>query len=322
MGCLRVGGRCAAGGFWLTVPGAGSIAGGMITRLHAVFRGGLLLVAGSFPLVLSAQTDWASRLATPSLSDREILVRAERQDDLDALAAATANLDQETLQLRSGLLNRFVPGGDLSGRVSETTRSQMVESWMKTEDGSRALAYRLWRIHQLSPGEDLKQVALEALESLPEEVLPAAAVASFSTASSGPDPAKLARGKEVYMRPAVCFTCHQPNGQGIPGAFPPLAGSPWLDGDTDRLIKIVLKGMMGELTVNGEIYNNIMAPLELMLKDDEIADVLTYVRHEWGQGEDPDVTTEQVAALRAALAGRATPWQVDEILKEHPLRGE
>lgn len=99
----------------------------------------------------------------------------------------------------------------------------------------------------------------------------------------------------------------------------PLAGSEWLDGDTERLIKIVLKGLMGELTVKGESYNNVMTPLELLLKDNEIADVLTYVRNEWGNS-GPEVKTEEVSALREALKGQTLPYQVEEILKEHPLQ--
>ena len=71
-------------------------------------------------------------------------------------------------------------------------------------------------------------------------------------------------GKEVYMKAAagggMCFTCHQPNGEGMAGQFPPLAGSDWVLGDKERLIKISMYGLMGEIEVNGVKYNNVMAP--------------------------------------------------------------
>ena len=73
-------------------------------------------------------------------------------------------------------------------------------------------------------------------------------------------------GKEVYMKAAagggMCFTCHQPNGEGMAGQFPPLAGSDWVLGDKERLIKISMYGLMGEIEVNGVKYNNVMAPPE------------------------------------------------------------
>ena len=122
-------------------------------------------------------------------------------------------------------------------------------------------------------------------------------------------------GKEVYMKAAagggMCFTCHQPNGEGLAGQFPPLAGSDWVLGDKERLIKISMYGLMGEIEVNGVKYNNVMAPPGIppgSLTDDQIANVLTYIRNDWGNSASA-VSAEEVATVRASLKGRA-PMQM------------
>jgi len=122
-------------------------------------------------------------------------------------------------------------------------------------------------------------------------------------------------GKEIYMKAApgggMCFTCHQQNGEGLAGQFPPLAGSDWVLGNKERLIKISMYGLMGEIEVNGVKYNNVMAPPGIppgSLTDDQIANVLTYIRNDWGNSASA-VSAEEVATVRASLKGRA-PMQM------------
>lgn len=88
-------------------------------------------------------------------------------------------------------------------------------------------------------------------------------------------------GKITYQ--ANCAACHQPDGKGIVGAFPPLAKSDWLNADKTRSIKAVKNGLTGEITVNGNVYNGVMPALGL--SDDEIANVLTYVFSTWGNSK-------------------------------------
>jgi cytochrome c oxidase cbb3-type subunit 2 len=123
------------------------------------------------------------------------------------------------------------------------------------------------------------------------------------------------QGKEIYMKAApgggMCFTCHQANGEGLAGQFPPLAGSDWVLGDKDRLIMISMYGLMGEIEVNGVKYNNVMAPPGIppgSLTDEQIANVLTYIRNDWGNSASA-VSPEEVATVRASLTGRA-PMQM------------
>lgn len=128
-------------------------------------------------------------------------------------------------------------------------------------------------------------------------------------------------GKEIYMKAApgggLCYTCHQTNGEGLAGQFPPLANSDWVLGDKERLIKISIYGLMGEIQVNGITYNNVMAPPGIppgSLTDQQIADVLTYIRNEWGNSASA-VSPGEVATVRSSLAGRAPMqmWTADEL---------
>jgi len=119
-------------------------------------------------------------------------------------------------------------------------------------------------------------------------------------------------GKPVYI--ANCATCHQATGMGVPGAFPPLAGSEWVSGSEERIIRIVLHGLKGPITVAGNHYDNVMAPLGAVLKDEQIANVLSYVRSEWGN-TSPEVEAETVSRIRAETASRNGSWTAEELLK-------
>jgi mono/diheme cytochrome c family protein len=109
------------------------------------------------------------------------------------------------------------------------------------------------------------------------------------------------RGKKIYA--ANCNVCHQADGMGAAGqGYPPLAGSEWVTGGTKRLGMIVLKGLQGPITVKGVSYGTaVMQPWDKTLNDAKIADVLTYIRQEWGNKAGP-VTPEGVAALRKEFA--------------------
>ncbi len=100
-------------------------------------------------------------------------------------------------------------------------------------------------------------------------------------------------GQRVYER--NCLACHQENGQGLPGAFPPLAGSDYLLGDPEHAISVLLDGLSGEITVNGVGYNGVMPAVSL--SDEEVANVLTYVLNAWGN-DGGEINNDQVAAHR------------------------
>lgn len=118
----------------------------------------------------------------------------------------------------------------------------------------------------------------------------AIALIGFSVKSFSQDANK---GKGVYSK--TCIACHQATGAGIPGAFPPLAKSDYLNADVNRAIKQVIKGSNGPITVNGKKYTTPMPPQAL--SDQQIADVLTYVYASWGNNKKV-VTTAMVKAQR------------------------
>jgi mono/diheme cytochrome c family protein len=117
-----------------------------------------------------------------------------------------------------------------------------------------------------------------------------------------PDLGPAGRGKKIFS--ANCAVCHQPNGLGADGqGYPPLAGSEWVMGGTKRLGMILLKGLEGPITVKGKPYGSaVMQPWDKTLTDAKIADVLTYIRQEWGNTGGP-VSAEGIAALRKEIAG-------------------
>lgn len=102
------------------------------------------------------------------------------------------------------------------------------------------------------------------------------------------------RGEEVYK--TICFACHMDNGQGQAGIYPPLAKSDFLLKDANRAIGIVLNGLDGEITVNGKIYNLDM-PGQGRLTDQQVADVLNFVRNSWGN-KAKAITAMQVKGKR------------------------
>lgn len=129
---------------------------------------------------------------------------------------------------------------------------------------------------------------------------------SKKTAAGGPGGEPTAelsprdRGKKIFS--ANCQTCHQANGLGVPGQYPPLAGSEIVIGGSRRPAMVVLKGLQGPVTVKGQKFGSaVMQPWDKTLNDQKISDVLTYVRSEWGNSASP-VAPEQIAALRKELA--------------------
>lgn len=121
-------------------------------------------------------------------------------------------------------------------------------------------------------------------------------------------------GQKIYM--VSCFACHQANGQGMPDMFPPLASSDWVQaGKPDRVVRIVIHGMVGPLHINGEAFSSPapLMPAQAHLTDQQVADVLTYIRSSWGNDAGA-VSADQVSAIRKAEASRSTPWTEAELL--------
>jgi mono/diheme cytochrome c family protein len=117
-------------------------------------------------------------------------------------------------------------------------------------------------------------------------------------------------GQGLYTQ--HCQSCHQQNGQGLAGAFPPIIGSEWVTGDSIVPVRILLHGLNGPITVRGNSYNGAMPAWRDVLSDQEIAAVVTYIR-QWKPNAAPAVSPEFVAREREASKDRATPWTAAEL---------
>ena len=130
------------------------------------------------------------------------------------------------------------------------------------------------------------------------------------------------RGKAIFMQ--TCMACHQPTGLGIPGAFPPFDGSEYVQGDTRRLVALVIKGYMGPITVKGVQFNNILIAVDMqfpILKENaKLADVLNYVRTAWSNKADTAITPEFVQKVRDEFKDRTTPWNAADLATAFPAK--
>jgi mono/diheme cytochrome c family protein len=124
-------------------------------------------------------------------------------------------------------------------------------------------------------------------------------------------PNRFITGRDLYMK--ACIECHQADGRGVPQTFPPLAGSEWVKGDRDTLLRIVLGGLSGPIEVNKLKFNAVM-PGHSHVSDAEIASIATFVRFAFGDLKEKPVTPEEVKALRPDVEKRKfVPWTVDEL---------
>lgn len=122
-------------------------------------------------------------------------------------------------------------------------------------------------------------------------------IRTLADPNAAPDPAVLKKGAAIYQQ--KCTMCHQAQGQGLPGAFPPLMKSEWATGPAENLIRIQLRGLTGEITVAGKKYNQTM-PANAKMSDEDIAAVITYVRNSFGNKASA-VTPAMVKAHRGEV---------------------
>ncbi|STZ13785.1 Copper-containing nitrite reductase precursor [Moraxella caviae] len=143
--------------------------------------------------------------------------------------------------------------------------------------------------HAIYSGKQKDSVYLpegQATQAMPEDKAPAAPVAANKDE-------RVKAGKAIYD--ANCAACHQPNGEGVPNAFPPLAGSDYFKDDKLKAVDAVVKGLSGKITVNGKEYNSVMPAVSL--NDEQVANVVTYVLNSWGN-QGGEVTPNEVKSRR------------------------
>lgn len=172
--------------------------------------------------------------------------------------------------------------------------------------------------HQTAEYIAMKPLALTTTASA---VLLLAAFSFFDTPSTQAQPEStpselrvgFVDGQEIYL--TRCTSCHQMTGDGVPGVFPPLKESEFVAGDKGRLIRVILNGLSGEVVVNGVTYSGMMPPWGSFLDDKQVADVLTYIRSNFGNAAEA-VTPEEVAAVRSKVKDRKETWTIQELEAE------
>lgn len=146
----------------------------------------------------------------------------------------------------------------------------------------------------------------------------AGTVASVREQTEGAIADPVAAGQRIYSN--NCASCHQASGEGIPGAFPPLAGSEWVTGSPEVLTLILLHGMHGPVEVAGQTYNSMMPAWQDLLKDEEIAAVATFLR-QMGPNSASPVSVQEVNALRTLHADRTSTWTAEEVVQAEVSTG-
>jgi mono/diheme cytochrome c family protein len=129
--------------------------------------------------------------------------------------------------------------------------------------------------------------------------------------------ASVERGKAIYMQ--TCIACHQPTGLGVPGAFPPLAGTEYTQGPARRMIAMTLRGVNPPLKVKEMTYMVPMPPLPtqfpMLADDNKLADVINYVRNSFGNKDETGVTPAMIADVRKEIDDHKAPWTEPELQK-------
>jgi mono/diheme cytochrome c family protein/glucose/arabinose dehydrogenase len=206
-----------------------------------------------------------------------------------------------------------VPGDEALGLLREVVLADIDRPYFR-EAAIHGLAGRERRFREILAGADAK------LDGYLEEALRVKTTASAHPLPKNKDHrASFDRGEKFYV--THCMACHGPGGEGIESLGPPLVDSEWVTGSPERLSAILLQGMMGPIRVNGVDYHPAAAMPGLKhnadIKDADLADVATFVRHAWGNRKGA-LAPRTVAKVRAELGDRETVFSSEELESEYP----
>ncbi len=247
--------------------------------------------------------------------DQELLAGLLKAQDPRARAAAVRVLRYTGHQVanQTELLKAAVK--DENGRVR--LEAIVAASWLPREEGLRILE----EAEKMPMDEWTAPTYETALAHLNGVSVKEKKEEDIKSSLTGSDRELFVLGKEIYAKEGFCGTCHQPDGKGlIASQFPPLSGTPWVTGNPERLIKIVLKGLMGPIEVLGKEYPGQvpMTPYEGMLNDSEVAAVLTYVRNSFGN-QASAISPELVRKVREEVKDKEGFYKPAELLEAHPM---
>ena len=251
--------------------------------------------------------------------DDSLLRRMLKAKDFHARAAAVRVLRYNTHRVADHVALLEKAASDDHGRVR--LEAIVAASWLPNISAAKNIVATASRMPLDDWSRNAAKTAADRLAGVVEVEKVDHPVAPAPAHLGGAAKKQFLTGQQIYFREGHCVTCHQPNGAGLDPAFPSIQSSQWITGDSERLIKVVLYGLMGPLEVNGKKYDGQvpMTPFGGMLNDEEVAAVITFVRNHFGNTASP-VTAEEVKAVRTANAGRMMFFNVDELLKQHPMK--
>ena len=247
--------------------------------------------------------------------DQKLLNQLLQSKDYHVRAAAVRVLRYTGHQVKNqaALLAKAVE--DKHGRVR--MEAFVAASWLPKQTALPLLA--LAKKHPLDPWMD-KPYEIAVAHASGVNVVKNKEAALVSTLK-GKDLDLYTAGQKLYAKDGYCTTCHQTNGKGLPSSgFPPLSNSIWVTGNQERLIKLVIKGIMGPMELNGVKYAGQvpMTPYGGLMSDKEIASVLTYIRNSFGNKATP-IDPEKVKEVRAKIASKQDLYNANMLLSEHPI---
>jgi putative membrane-bound dehydrogenase-like protein len=190
--------------------------------------------------------------------------------------------------------------------LSAAMKEELVDSWYVVE--LLEIAKQLAAGPERSALDLLLATSSADWKARMKPVLTGAHVAAAPVAEL---PKHLMAGRDLYMK--ACIECHQADGNGVTGTFPPLVGSEWVTGDRKTLLRILLGGLQGPIKVKGVDYNSVM-PGHAHVSDEDLAAIASYVRFMFGAVREAAVRPDEVKALRPEVVERKyAPWKADEI---------
>lgn len=250
--------------------------------------------------------------------DAELLREVAQSPDFHARAAAVRVVRYNFRVIDDAVALLEKAASDPEGRVR--LEAIVAASWLADKVAAKRIVDTASALPLDEWSKNAAQTASDRLAGVTEKEVVGHPVLPAPNHLDGKAKAQYLAGQDIYFREGLCVTCHQPTGKGLDPAFPSLEKSPWVMENSERLIKIALYGLMGPLEVNGKKYDGLvpMTPFGGMLKDEELASVLTFVRNSFGNKADP-ISAEDVKKVRDANPNRMMLYQTDELLKEHPL---
>ena len=248
--------------------------------------------------------------------DQKLLEQLLESPDHRVRAASVRVLRYMGHQLPNTLDLFKIAAADSHGRVR--LEAITAASWMNAEQGLQVL--EIAEMHPLDTWiEDAFNFSKTRLTNV---VAPEGQKELLATHLKGDDLEIFAKGKKIYEREGYCVTCHQESGAGLQTAgFPTLVGQDWVMGSEERLIKLTLNGLYGPLSVMGHQYDGQVPMMAFggLLNDEEIAQVLTYVRNAFGNKASV-INPEQVKEVRNATKDKEGFYTPAELLEEYPLK--